>query len=143
VVFAAVLALVALAVADTAPATVRPDAGRGPHGVGVASGSGYTTGMYGAPPAISLAPQTSGTHSGGTGGRAYVTGMYGAPQALALAPATSGRDAEAIGATPFGITNDGFDWSSAGAGVAIAFGLIMLVGTAGLAARRLRAGTAT
>jgi hypothetical protein len=127
------VAVVALAVAGSA-AGARPDDRAGPRGVdptrgsiqlrsddrpgirgvAVTSGGGFKTGAYGAPSAISLAPPTSGTY----------TGMVDTPHS--------------------GIASDGFDWRSAGAGVASAFGLVMLLGTAALNVRRShrRAGTA-
>jgi hypothetical protein len=56
-------------------------------------GGGFTTGAYGAPAPIGLAPQTSGSDQQNLSvGHSYTTGAYGAPRTIGLAPQTSGSD---------------------------------------------------
>jgi hypothetical protein len=139
---APVFAVVALTLAASATAAIGPNDRAGSHGVS----AGYVTDAYGAPAVISVAPPTvrpddlAGIHAVGTG---YMTDAYGAPPAISVAPPTSGGSTGTVATARSESKDDGFDWSSAGAGVATALGLAMLLGAAALVVRRTRVRMAT
>jgi hypothetical protein len=79
----------------------------------------YKTGEYGAPGTIGLAPKTDGEQTSTTTG-SYKTGEFGAPNIIGLGPKVSESTSQPVTTT----NSDGFSWRDAGIGA----GAVLLVG---------------